>query len=48
MLPRAARGVNAASDQAAPAAGGAQQPAGAHSNSAYGPGYGGAQRQGQH
>lgn len=44
----AARRVDADADQAPPAAGGAQQPAGTHSSSANGPGYGRAQRQGQH
>lgn len=40
----AARGADPDADQAPPAAGGAQQPAGAHSSSANGPRYGGAQR----
>lgn len=40
----AARGADPAADQAPPAAGGAQQPAGTHSSSANGPGFGRAQR----
>lgn len=43
----AARGADPAADQAPPAAGGAQQPAGTHCSSACGPGHGGAKRQGQ-
>lgn len=47
LLLCAAGGADAAADQASPAAGGAQQPAGTHGSSANGRWYGRAQRKGQ-